>query len=93
LHDLRGSAATAFYRAGLDIRVISEIMGWQEEAVQKILRKYVDRSTATRAVIEKMRAARQAQEAIRQGGNVIALNAKLPAGDNPAVSGKNENGQ
>src|SRR5262249_30889652 len=30
-HDLRGTAATKFYIAGLSERVIAEIMGWEEE--------------------------------------------------------------
>jgi Phage integrase family len=30
-HDLRGTAATRFYTAGLSERVIAEIMGWEEE--------------------------------------------------------------
>src|SRR5262245_29712242 len=38
-HDLRGTAATRFYIAGLSVRVIAEIMGWQ-----RIIRRYVSRS-------------------------------------------------
>jgi integrase len=53
-HDLRGTAATRFYVAGLSERVIAEIMGWEEEHVAKIIRRYVDRSAATRAVIKKL---------------------------------------
>jgi integrase len=49
-HDLRGTAATRFYVAGLSERVIAEIMGWEEESVGKIIRKYVDRTAATKAV-------------------------------------------
>jgi integrase len=54
-HDLRGTAATQFYVKGLPIRVIAEILGWTEENVEKIIRKYVGRQAATRAVIEHMR--------------------------------------
>jgi integrase len=50
-HDLRGTAATRFYIAGLPERVIAEILGWQEENVGKIIRRYVDRTAATRAII------------------------------------------
>jgi integrase len=32
-HDLRGTAATKFYVAGIPVRVIAEIMGWDEETV------------------------------------------------------------
>ena len=48
-HDLRGTAATRFYTAGLSERVIAEIMGWEEEHVGKIIRRYVGRAAATRA--------------------------------------------
>jgi integrase len=53
-HDLRGSAATRFYVAGLSERVIAEIMGWTEENVAKIIRKYVDHSAATKAIIRQL---------------------------------------
>jgi integrase len=53
-HDLRGTAATRFYVAGLSERVIAEIMGWEEESVAKIIRKYVDRTAATRAIIRQL---------------------------------------
>lgn len=51
-HDLRGTAATKFYIAGLSIRVIGEIMAWEEETVSKIIRRYVGRSSATKRAIE-----------------------------------------
>jgi integrase len=50
-HDLRGTAATKFYSAGLSLRVIAEILGWTEGSVDQIIRKYVDRTAATEAVI------------------------------------------
>jgi integrase len=50
-HDLRGTAATRFYVAGLDKRVIAEILGWTEGSVDNIIRKYVDRTAATKAAI------------------------------------------
>ncbi len=53
-HDLRGTAATRFYNAGLSLRVIAEIMGWEEAHVARIIRRYVDRSAATRAVIAQL---------------------------------------
>ena len=48
---LRGTAATRFYVAGLPERVIAEIMGWEEEHVARIVRRYVGRAAATKAVI------------------------------------------
>ena len=44
-HDLR--AQRRFYVAGLSERVIAEIMGWDEEHVARIIRRYVDRTAAT----------------------------------------------
>jgi rRNA processing protein Krr1/Pno1 len=41
------------------VRVIAEIMGWEEEHVAKILRRYVGRSAATRALIEQLNRARK----------------------------------
>jgi integrase len=53
-HDLRGTAATRFYTAGLSERVIAEIMGWEEDHVSKIIRRYVGRAAATRALIRQL---------------------------------------
>jgi integrase len=53
-HDLRGTAATRFYTAGLGERVIAEIMGWEEEHVARIIRRYVGRSAATKAIIRQL---------------------------------------
>jgi integrase len=53
-HDLRGTAATRFYIAGLSERVIAEILGWSEESVAKIIRRYVDRAAATKAIIRQL---------------------------------------
>jgi integrase len=53
-HDLRGTAVTKFYIAGLPERVIAEIMAWEEEHVSKIIRRYVDRSAATKALIRQI---------------------------------------
>jgi integrase len=53
-HDLRGTAATRFYVAGIPERVIAEIMGWEEEHVRKIIRRYVGRAAATKALIRQL---------------------------------------
>jgi integrase len=53
-HDLRGTAATRFYVAGLSERVIAEILAWDEEHVARIIRRYVGRSAATLAVIRQL---------------------------------------
>ena len=59
-HDLRGTAATRFYIAGLSIRVIAEILAWDEDQVEKIIRRYVGRQAATKAAIAQLNAARRA---------------------------------
>jgi hypothetical protein len=43
-HDLRGTAVTKFYGAGVPERVIAEILAWEEGHVAKIIRRYVDRA-------------------------------------------------
>lgn len=53
-HDLRGTAATRFKIAGLDEKVIAEIMGWEEASVASIIRRYVERSALTQATIERL---------------------------------------
>jgi integrase len=58
-HDLRGTAATRFYIAGLSIRTIGEILGWSEDSVEHIIRRYVARGAATRAIIRQLNEARQ----------------------------------
>jgi integrase len=50
-HDFRGTAATRFYTADLSERAIAEIMGWEEEHVAAIIRRYVGRHAATKAAI------------------------------------------
>lgn len=57
-HDLRGTAATKFYLADLSIRVIAEILAWDEETVERIIRRYVGRKAATLAAIRQIDEAR-----------------------------------
>jgi integrase len=53
-HDLRGTAATRFYVAGLSEREIAEVLGWEEKSVSRIIRRYVGRGAAVREVIKKL---------------------------------------
>lgn len=55
-NDLRGTAATKFYVAGFTMREIAETLAWEEESVEKIIRRYVGRSAAIKARIKKMAA-------------------------------------
>jgi integrase len=64
-HDLRGTAATKFYNAGLSIRLIAEIMAWEEEAVEKIIRRYVGRNSATKEMIRQLNEARTRTENVK----------------------------
>jgi integrase len=58
-HDLRGTAATKFYVAGLPVRVIAEILAWSEEQVERIIRRYVARGAATKAAIRQLNEVRK----------------------------------
>jgi integrase len=58
-HDLRGTAATKFYIAGLPIRVIAEILAWSEDQVDRIIRRYVARAAATKEAIRQLNEARK----------------------------------
>lgn len=40
-HDLRGTAATKLYVAGMTPREIAEIMGWSEDYVEDLINRYV----------------------------------------------------
>jgi len=58
-NDLRGTAATKFYLAGFTVREIAEILGWTEDSVDKIIRRYVGRHAAVKARIERLNEARR----------------------------------
>ncbi len=66
-YDLRGTAATRFYLAGLPERVIAEIMGWEEETVGRIIRRYVDRQAAVKATILQMKKAKRRTGSVKSG--------------------------
>ena len=42
-HDLRGTAATNFFRAGFTIREIAETLAWSEDKVERLIDRYVKR--------------------------------------------------
>ncbi len=58
-HDLRGTATTKFYFAGLPVRVIAEILAWSEDQVERIIRRYVARGAATKAAIQQLNEVRK----------------------------------
>ncbi len=53
-HDTRGTAATNFYRAGLSPREITEILGWSEDKVERLIDRYVKRDEILRDRIRRM---------------------------------------
>lgn len=53
-HDLRGTAATKFYLSGLSMRIVAEILAWDEASVEAIIRRYVGRQSATLEAIRKI---------------------------------------
>ena len=57
-HDLRGTAATKFYLAGLSEHIIAELMGWEPEHVAKIIKRYVGRDAIVKAAIIQLNAAK-----------------------------------
>jgi len=56
-HDLRGTAATRFFKAGLSIREIAGVMGWSEEKVERLIDRYVKRDEILRDRIRRIEAA------------------------------------
>jgi integrase len=55
-NDLRGTAATKFYIAGFSMREIAETLAWEEESVEKIIRRYLGWAAAIKARIRKLEA-------------------------------------
>lgn len=53
-HDLRGTAATRFYAAGIPTRSIAAILGWSENKVERLLDMYVSRDAILDADIQRM---------------------------------------
>jgi integrase len=53
-HDLRGTAATRFYRGGLTIREIAQIMTWSEDYVEGLIDRYVKKDELLRDRIRRL---------------------------------------
>lgn len=58
-HDLRGTAATKFHIADLPVRVIAEILAWNEDQIERIIRRYIGRAAATKEIIRQLNEARK----------------------------------
>jgi integrase len=57
-HDLRGTAATNFYKADLKPREIADIMGWSPDKVERIIERYVSFGEVTRDLVRRIDEAR-----------------------------------
>jgi integrase len=53
-HDLRGTAATNFFRAGFTIREIAITLGWAEQKIERMIERYVKRDEVLRDRIRRM---------------------------------------
>jgi integrase len=53
-HDLRGTFATRAHLAGLSNREIAELLAWEEDRVDRIIRRYVGRKAIASAMITKL---------------------------------------
>ena len=53
-HDLRGTAATKMYVAGLKIREIAVILAWSEDRVEEIIDRYVKRDEILSDIIRRL---------------------------------------
>ena len=57
-HDLRGTAATNFYKADLATREIADIMGWSPDKVERIIERYVNFEEVMRDRVRRIDEAR-----------------------------------
>lgn len=55
IHDMRGTAATNYIRAGLDDADIAVILGWKSERVAEIRRRYVSGQEIGLAIVRRMK--------------------------------------
>lgn len=54
LHDARGTFATRLRLAGLTASEIADVLGWEEDRVQRLLDVYVDRDSVVRALATRL---------------------------------------
>lgn len=53
-HDLRGTAATRFYRCHLEVREIATVVGWSETRVERMIDRYVKKDELMRDAIRRL---------------------------------------
>jgi integrase len=66
-HDLRGTAATRMYIAGLKVRAIAEIMAWSEDDVDRLIDRYVRKNELLMEQIRQLDEAAAAKAAKAAG--------------------------
>lgn len=80
LHDARGTFATRLRRAGLTAPEIADVLGWDEERVEKLLAIYVDRQTIVMGIAERIqRLEAEARVAQKPPGPVSMTRASVDA--------------
>jgi integrase len=62
-HDLRGTAATNFIRAGLELDDVATVLGWVKGRVEQIAARYVTGEEIGLAMVERLRRARAGRPA------------------------------
>lgn len=55
LHDARGTFATRIRKAGLTAAEIADILGWEEDRVERLLSVYVDRDAIVLSIANRIR--------------------------------------
>lgn len=55
LHDARGAFATRLRRVGLTAPEIADVLGWEEERVERLLATYVDQDAIVRDIARRIR--------------------------------------
>jgi len=66
-HDLRGTAATNFIRAGLPLDDVATILGWELNRVKEIARRYVTGEAIGLGMIARLEEARNRQATVKPG--------------------------
>ncbi len=54
LHDARGTFATRLRKAGLTAPEIADVLGWDEDRVERLLAIYVDRTSIVQGIAERI---------------------------------------
>lgn len=78
LHDARGTFATRLRKAGLTAPEIADVLGWDEERVEKLLTVYVDRDTIVKGIAERIQ---RFETDARQRADQSTVEVAVPGGE------------